>query len=115
MHYNLRTLYKLYFSDGNLANELSNAQMEIEYPDGSRYKGTLAESKNYELVLSTGEYKKKSKNNNSYFKTYKGAFNDGVPHGEASLMQMRTSEWPKGHPYMRIAEKRKCCSRVQTD
>jgi len=42
MRYSMMYLYKLYMSNGNLFGESSNSNvMEIEYPDGAKFKGSL--------------------------------------------------------------------------
>ena len=60
--------------------------IDIEYPDGSKFMGSLKEGENYELVIQKGVYRKKVKNNNSYFKRFEGQFKDGIPHGEDCLI-----------------------------
>mgnify|MGYP003339082623 CR=1 FL=1 len=55
--------------------------MDLEYPDGSKYRGKLAESSVELLELDNGTYTKKSKFNNSYYKSYTGSYRDGIPHG----------------------------------
>jgi hypothetical protein len=67
-------------SSGNLLTENINEEVDIEYPDGSKYSGMLKEGPNYELFVSEGTYKKKAKNNHSYYKRYLGQYEAGVPH-----------------------------------
>lgn len=69
---------------------------EVEYPDGSRFKGTMEEGIDY-LQISKGEYRKKPKNNNSYYKCYTGGYKEGVPHGSDGAIEIKLSLWPHYH------------------
>jgi hypothetical protein len=71
---------------------------EVEYPDGSRFKGTIEEGEGFDyLQISHGEYRKKSKNNNSYYKRYTGGYKEGVPHGSDGAIEIKLSAWPRYH------------------
>lgn len=72
MNYPPMILYLMYFSDGNLISDIGALKHEIEYPDGSRYYGQLKYSKDYQTVLdgSDCQFKRKKKNNYSYYKSY---------------------------------------------
>jgi hypothetical protein len=90
--YQPRDMYKNYFSNGNLLSEdIANDKLiEIEYPDGSRYKGPLVASEGFELVMGgVGEYRKKHANSNSFCSKYYGPFSEGVPHGPLGSMQLK--------------------------
>jgi hypothetical protein len=47
----MKDLYKLYFSGGVLMSENIKEDIDIEYPDGSKFMGSLKEGENYELVI----------------------------------------------------------------
>jgi len=47
--------------------------------------------------LAKGALKRKSKNNNGYYKKYEGLFSEGVPHGQESSLALKLSAWPKQH------------------
>ena len=51
-------------------------------------------------MLGQGEYSKKTKNNNSYYKRYTGKFCDGYPQGEDSSLEIKLSQWPRYHALM---------------
>jgi hypothetical protein len=91
----MKDLMKLYLSGANLLSDNINDEIEIEYPDGSKFKGRLKEEPNYELVIHEGSLRKKQKNNNSYFKQYEGAFLEGVPHGKDCTLEIKLSTWPR--------------------
>lgn len=113
MRYSMKYLYKLYMSNGNLFGESSNNNvMEIEYPDGAKFKGSLQEGENYEIMISKGEFKKKPKNNNSYYKRYQGEFVDGVPHGKDGVLEIKLSAWPRYHLIVsKFGSIKDCCGR----
>lgn len=97
----LKDLYKLYLYGGNLNTALTDQNaIDIDYPDGSKYVGALKESDNYELLLDKGVYRKKQKNNNSYYKSFEGTYDVGVPHGPDCTLEIKLSTWPKYHAFI---------------
>jgi hypothetical protein len=71
--------------------------VDLEYPDGSKYRGKLAEGSIELLSLDTGTYSKKSRFNNSYYKSYTGGYRDGVPHCKDGRIEIRLNAWPRYH------------------
>lgn len=57
----------------------------------------MAEGPGYELLLAKGTLKRKTKNNNGFYKQYSGAFASGIPQGPDGEMELRLSAWPKQH------------------
>jgi len=119
MKYSLKTLYQLYYCEGNLLSQRSTQEsiVDVEYPDGSKFRGKLAEGSVELIALENGEYTKKSRFNNSYYKSYTGSYRDGVPHGKDGKLEIRLTAWPRYHtligkfsppPY---AQKSCCCTR----
>jgi len=47
--------------------------------------------------IGSGQFIKKAKHNNSFYKTYQGDFKDGVPHGKESTIEIKLTSWPRYH------------------
>lgn len=47
--------------------------------------------------MDSGSFAKKSRFNNSYYKSYTGSFKDGVPHGNLGELEIRLTAWPRYH------------------
>jgi hypothetical protein len=105
----MKIVYQLYYAEGNLLSERlyplvdenleqKEPQIEIEYPDGSKFKGKFSTEE--DLTLGQGEFRKKTKNNNSYYKRYTGTYVEGVPDGEDCSLEIKLSQWPRYHALM---------------
>jgi hypothetical protein len=63
-------------------------------------------------MISKGEFKKKPKNNNSYYKRFQGEFVDGVPHGKDGVLEIKLSAWPRYHLIVsKFGSIKDCCGR----
>jgi len=49
------------------------------------------------MALENGEFTKKSRFNNSYYKSYSGSYRDGIPHGKDGKLEIRLTAWPRYH------------------
>jgi hypothetical protein len=49
------------------------------------------------IAMESGTFSKKSRFNNSYYKSYTGGYRDGVPHGKGGKLEVRLTAWPRYH------------------
>ena len=70
----------------------------IEFLDGSTYCGMLPRDN-----FGMGIYKKKSKLNESYYKSYHGEWVNGMMQGNEGTIIMNLSNWPRYHPLINLA------------